>query len=761
MRKMVTLKLVNMVTGISVPVLAGGLSFITFSLLGNTLTPAVAFSTLSMLNLLRMAVSFFPEGVRANTEMYVSLVRLQTILDMPELDPGKASASEIHGVEIKNGSFKWNPEGKEAVLQDLSLTVRAGSITAIVGSIGMGKSSILSAIMREMIQTGGALDVSGSLSYVPQQAWIMNATLRENVFFGAPFNEERYRTALTACALDQDVLQLPGGDMTEIGERGVNLSGGQKQRVALARAVYSNSDIYLLDDPLGAVDTLVGRTLFDKCIRGALASKAVILVTHQLQYLRNVDHIIVMRGGQIAEQGTYQQLMDQEGELAHLVASEPEVEGGAITRRQSTDGTQKKPQTPQLLPQPSSQSVFKTTVKEDRGVGGVSLKVYKQYMVEGGGIFAGVAVLLLYATVQGTRMGIDSWLSYWVQFDSSQPDLGAEQRSYFILVYVGLLSAFVVILVGCGIHFYRVTLIASTQIHNTAFKGVLAAPMSFFDTTPVGRIINRFSNDMNQIDNFLPDTLDQALYFGCQVLGTLCLVIAIFPYFLVVLVPLGFVYYKVQEYFRLSSRELKRLDGISRSPLYAHLSATLQGLPTIRAYNAQARFEEKNREQLDTSNSISFTFGGANRWLGFRLDLLALVVLLFSSMFSVFAPVSPSTAGLVLAYVLQLTGQFQWCVRQSVETETKMTSVERLLHYSALEVCTPLEVSVSPSLRNSSSPWCLFYPRLRVCPRRRSGQLRNQQKGCQRKGCQWKRKKRPPFLKTGPQPAPLSSSITA
>jgi len=533
------------------------------------------------------------------------------------------------------------------------------------------------------------MEVSGTISYVPQQSWIVNATLRENILFGAPFNEAHYRATLTACALDDDLRQLPGGDMTEIGERGVNLSGGQKQRVALARAVYNNSDIYLLDDPLGAVDTHVGKVLFEQCIQGILSKKAVLLVTHQLQYLQSVDHIIVMRAGRIAEEGSFQQLIDKNGELAQLIASQShhaEVDLGHPSKKAEKAKDDAKKPALELRVQPSSQDVFKTTSKEDRGVGNVSLSVYKRYMKEAGGLlFSGVSILL-YVAVQGMRMGLDTWFSTWVQMDSSDPEFGDEKRTYYASVYLGLIAAFFFCLLACGFFFFRATLTASTFIHNLAFTAVVAAPMSFFDTTPVGRIINRFSNDMSQMDDSLPDTLDQTLYFGCQVVGTLVLVIAIFPYFLILVVPLGFFYYRVQKYFRSSSRELKRLESISRSPIQAHLSATLQGLPTIRAYSAQARFEEKNMDLLDTSNSVTFTFVGANRWLGFRLDALALMVVLFSALFSVFAPVSASVSGLVLSYVLQLTGQFQWCVRQSIETETKMTSVERLLHYSTLEV---------------------------------------------------------------------------
>jgi len=697
LKKVAVWKVINTVCGVSTPVLAGGVSFVTHSYIGGTFVASNAFAALSLFNTLRLTMSFFPASVKGLAEMQVSLNRLQDILDMPEIDQISHSHAGVKGVKLQGASFRWSADvTAETVLSDLTISAEAGKVTAMVGTIGSGKTSVFSAIMGEMNTVGsGNIDVNGTLSYVPQQSWITNATLRDNILFGALYDEARYRQTLASCALEDDMRQLPGGDLTEIGERGVNLSGGQKQRVALARSVYNNSDIYLLDDPLGAVDTHVGKILFQQCIKGILRDKAVLLATHQLQYLPDVDYIVVLKGGRIAEEGTYQQLMERKGELFQLVASRAVDEDDSATAvkanssgaagRSAEAGKQGDSKKPTLELESSQKNVFKTTTKEDRASGHVQWSVYKRYFSEAGGLPFATLTLLVYSLVQGIRLGVDAWFANWVQVDSTQPEVGDEMRNYYASVYLGMMGAFVVTLCLCGLLFFRSTLLASTKIHNAVFKAVVAAPMSFFDTTPLGRIINRFSNDMNQMDNSLPDTLDNTLYYGTNVVTTLILVIAVFPYFLLVCVPLGFLYYKLQGFFRKSSRDLKRLDGTSRSPIQAHLSATLQGLATIRAYNAQARFEKKTKEYLDVSNSVFWTFTGANRWLGVRLDLLATAIVLFSSLVSVFAPITPSLAGLVMAYVLQLTGQFQWCVRQSVETETKMTSVERLLHYTDIE----------------------------------------------------------------------------
>jgi len=726
LRRVAVWKVVNMLMGTSVPIIASVTSFITYFMLGNTLTSTDVFAALTLFNQLRTPMNGFPKGVKTCAEILVALDRLQGILAMPDLVHAPSTHPGGLAVELVRASFTWGEEESTPILKDISLRLGPGQLIAVVGSVGSGKSSLLMGIMGEMSKGSGTLEVHGTLAFSPQQAWVINATLRDNILFGAPYDATKYRTVVQACALEHDILQLPGGDLTEIGERGVNLSGGQKQRVALARAVYSGSSIYLLDDPLGAVDTHVGQVLFDKCIRGVLRDKAVILVTHHLQHLQKVDHILVMKNGSVAEEGSFQDLLAQKGEFAALVAAHTNLDGpsaeypeaeasAAVSAAPTTEGgsnpdqteTASSPSAPLSLAQTplatstegnagspdgdgtkptDNNKFFGTMVKEDRGTGAVPFRVYKRYCVEGGGLLLSGGIIFMYALTQAMRVATDFWLSSWVIEDGSAGNetnfvLKEETAHLFIGVYVGLAGLAVLLLLSTSLTFYRAALTASTRIHNAVFKAVLDAPISFLDTTPVGRVINRFANDVDQMDDSLTDTLDQTFYFGMQVLGTIILVACIFPYFLIVLVPLLYAYHRIQNFFRPTARELKRLDSITRSPLYAHLSSTLQGLPTIRAYGAQERFQEKNREFIDLSSGVTFTLWGANRWLGFRLDMLALIVVISAALFSVFAPISSATAGLVMAYVLQLTGQFQWWIRQTVEMENKMTSVERLLHY--------------------------------------------------------------------------------
>lgn len=237
---------------------------------------------------------------------WVSLKRLNKFLNSKELDPTNVSHnSSEYSLLIKNGNFSWG--GDEITLKNINLSVSEGILLAVVGAVGSGKSSLISALLGEMEKHSGNVNVDGNIAYVSQLPWIQNATLMDNILFGRKLNKEKYEKVIFACALTPDLAMLPAGDQTEIGEKGINLSGGQKQRVALARAVYSDAHIYILDDPLSAVDSHVGKHIFDNLIgeNGMLKNKTRFLVTHAISYLPKVDEIYVMKNGEISESGSY------------------------------------------------------------------------------------------------------------------------------------------------------------------------------------------------------------------------------------------------------------------------------------------------------------------------------------------------------------------------------------------------------------------------------------------------------------------------
>ncbi|CAG8836536.1 6097_t:CDS:2, partial [Gigaspora margarita] len=515
-------------------------------------------------------------------------------------------------------------------LRNINISIPYGKLIAIVGSVGSGKSSLLSALVGEMRRIKGEISLGGKVGYCPQAAWIQNATLRDNITFGLPFDEEKYRQVIKDCCLEPDLEVLPAADLTEIGERGINLSGGQKQRVNIARAVYYNADIVLLDDPLSAVDARVGRYLFTNCIQGALSKKTRLLVTHHLHYLPQVDYIIYIEDGEIAEQGTCEELMKDGKTFSKLIAEYGEAKSDEEVKKdeESTfDEKENKKDHRIILPK-------ELMSKEEQYIGTVNNKIYLAYF-RNAGVYC-------------------AW--------------GAAEGIFGIL---------------CGIVFSYGGVKAAKKLHNNAIKRVLRAPTSFFDTTPLGRIINRFSKDVDTCDNLLSESYRMFFMNLSNIFGTFILIVVVFVWFIIPLVPLIILYYLVALYYRASNRQLKRLDAVLRSSLYAHFSETLMGLPIIRAYREQERFLRDNEEFLDIENRAYFLIISVQQWLSMRLEAITNVLVFFASLFAIIFrfTVAPSITGLVMTYALQVIVVVNWCVKEGSEVEANMNSVERLIHY--------------------------------------------------------------------------------
>ncbi|ORX82952.1 P-loop containing nucleoside triphosphate hydrolase protein [Basidiobolus meristosporus CBS 931.73] len=629
-RKLLIIRALIFSAALVVPVFASILSFVVYYLAGNELTPGVVFSSVALFNVLRLPLMLFPAIIGFTVDAKVSLGRIQELLLAPELDtlpPIEHSAD--FGVRVENGKFMWESpppeeedpkkkkrrmkeekknkkktktksvkndlkqaensdegitventiiddknsgEAKDSAapfLRDINFSIPKGKLVAVVGSVGSGKSSLLNALVGEMRMVEGSITFGGRVGYCPQTAWIQNATLKDNIIFGLPFNEERYKRVLHVCALERDLEVLPGGDYTEIGERGINLSGGQKQRLNIARAVYFDSDIILLDDPLSAVDAHVGKHLFDKCIVGELAGKTRLLVTHQLHYIRHCDYVLYLNDGRITEQGTYQELMNNNNSFAKLLQEyggideeEEEEEGGERDADQSSNSTiiDESPKPPVVTEVPTKGAAVAAVrapglmTTEERSTGAVNSKVYMLYFAAGGGLVALSGIIVLLILTQVVRVGNDLWLSYW-----SEEKWGLSKQ-----LYMGVYVAW-----GVG--------------------------QSIF-----------------------------MLFFG-----------------------------------------------------------TLNGLATIRAYRVQDRFTRTNEKFMNGNNRPYYLSISIQRWLGVRLETIANILTFFATVFAVLArgKVAPGQVGLVLSYSLQVTGVFNWCVRQAAEVETNMNAVERVDHY--------------------------------------------------------------------------------
>uniref|UniRef100_A0AAX7VJ65 ATP-binding cassette, sub-family C (CFTR/MRP), member 12 n=1 Tax=Astatotilapia calliptera TaxID=8154 RepID=A0AAX7VJ65_ASTCA len=543
----------------------------------------------------------------------------------------------------------------------LGLPLSTSDVSTTASEILHGKTSLISSILEQMHLLRGSITADGTFAYVSQQAWIFHGTVQENILMGEPFDQTKYDRVVDVCSLRADLKILPFGDQTEIGERGLNLSGGQKQRISLARAVYSNKDIFLLDDPLSAVDAHVGKHIFEECIKKELQGKSVILVTHQLQYLEFCDDILVLDDGEIREAGNHQTLMNASGRYAQLITNY-QMEQSKVTPVKSDD---------QLVHQESSTE------------GAVSLRTYHRYCQAAGGYILVFLTVLNIVLMIGSTAFSNWWLSFWLGKGngsstnpgsdpgdiSKNPDLHYYQTIYGVMMLIMVVLA----LIKCFFYTY-VTLRASCKLHNTMFKKIFGSPMSFFDTTPTGRILNRFSKDQEEVDTMLPLVMDSFLQYCLLVTFTIIIIASVFPYMLVAVVIMGALFTLIL----LGIRLMKKMENISRSPCISLTTSTLQGLSTIHAYNTRNSHIEMFKSLNDINSNHFLLFHSGTRWLSFWLDFMAAIMTLVIRLSHVEMCVCVL---LELLRIVQLTGMLQYVVRLSTEVEARFNSVERLQEY--------------------------------------------------------------------------------
>jgi len=777
-------------------------------------------------------------------------------------------------------SFAWSSTSPP-LLHNIHFEIQAGQLVIVVGSVGSGKSSLLAALLGEMCMvknnnrtagggggggvgyggtTKGSVMVAGTVAYTQQDPWIQNASLKNNILMGMDSTNASTTTATTttstttslfspttspassfyhkvleACALLPDIDMLPAGDATEIGEKGVNLSGGQRHRVALARACYADADVYMLDDPLSAVDAHVGRHLFDKCLCGLLRNKTRILVTHQLQYLGAADVVLVVNDGRIAEMGSYKELIEKgidfhqfelaavkkEGKNENKVAEEGGGGGGGggvveKIEKGKVDGINTKnaamlvdevevddedvellsrhdvlrdsaaelymsggsggasgasgsnssenasplpkskiveedleeqqrlievpldssPSSSSVAPSPSpaemcvtaetggavqinyssyhqtqeqqqqqlqeeEQNLLKKsaseakinqaaaaqlTKAEERAVGRVNRRVYLRYFAAYGPAFIIPSIIFSLAlTERGLQAGQNWWLSIWTEATTTaQATSQAAETTYYMKIYfsIGLIS--LVFQVSRAVILVLGSITAARRLHESLLSIVLRLPMSFFDSQPTGRLLNRFTKDTEFVDTAIYQSVSSFLSCAVSVLWSLVVVLAVSPGVAVALIPLSWAYSAVQKRYIATSRELKRLDSLALSPIFSHFGETLSGLTTLRAFRAQQRFAAKDAALLNESNRCYWPAQCVNRWLSVRLELLGIVVVFGTAVFvSAVVPTSAGLAGLALTSALNLTGLMNWLVRQTTELEVKMNSVERIIEYDS------------------------------------------------------------------------------
>ncbi|KAJ2666002.1 hypothetical protein IW148_001361 [Coemansia sp. RSA 1199] len=725
------------------------------------LTPQLVFVSLTLFNMLRFPLSFGPTVIPILLEAMISSRRIFDFLTAGEIDfaaierepydrDAPSTTTNDVLVSVENGTFKWL-SADTPTLHGVSIQCKRDELVAVIGRVGAGKSSLVSAILGDMIKCNGSVRIRGSIAYVPQQAWILNATLRDNILFGSQFDQEFYERVIDACALRPDLDMLPAGDMTEIGEKGINLSGGQKARVSLARAVYARADVYLLDDPLAAVDAHVGKHIFTHVLgpQGMLNSRARILVTNAVQYLSNVANIVMLRDGAVVDQGSFAQAMAKQNSIFEFIHKYiDEAQSSQVTRNTASDSeniedeaTQNEQDSTVL---PKGVGVHRTSSKQTLGRAStdtfhskrstleaevdankgrtITTEVSRQGRVEWSTYYAYVkacgirnALLFTAALLLASVSNIcaNMWLKHWASSNAGTDlNLGpfstdadpnsslfystaAHSVFYYLLIYggLGLLGASMSSLQSLLLR-TRCTICASTKIHQDMLHSVLRSPMSFFDTTPIGRILNRFSSDLQRCDERLPRSVSNMINTMVNVVSAVVVIGLSTPLMLVLMLPLVMVYRYLQQRCLRSSRELRRLDSATRSPIFAHFQESIGGVPTIRAYDQQPRFVYENELRVGMNMRAFYTYASLYRWLSLRLETLGNIVMLSTTLLAIgsvqyFGYGDAGLVGLAVTYALDFTGSLNWSVHSYADVANSMVQLERVIEYAELPSESP------------------------------------------------------------------------
>ncbi|KAF9337504.1 Multidrug resistance-associated protein 1 [Linnemannia elongata] len=727
-----------------------------------TLTPQVIFVSMTLFNMLKNPINTLSDVSSATVRLVVSTSRIQHFLLQEEID-SDAIVRELDGsknpsgeppVMVQDATFSWSKEaamvGDESLenqddadetqallhglnggestdiqrptLQHINLSVKGGSLVAIVGRVGQGKSSLLSALIGEMYKFHGYAKTVGRIAYVPQQSWILNATLRDNILFGLEFDQERYDRIIAASGLEPDLAMLPAGDQTEIGERGINLSGGQKQRVSLARAAYNDADIYLLDDPLSAVDAHVDQHLWSELIgpQGLLRNKTRLLVTHGIHHLQEVDQIILLKDGCIAESGHFEDLMAAGKTFCQLIneyAITHRDQGGSGTSSRAESGiseTQSQETvescasgdtatatTPECDNARSSESKEDTKRDKKAGIikaetyehGELKLSVFLTYLRAMTYKYTAL-IVFCHVLMQMCYVCTSLWLKYWIGQSKETDDQGNPPSLKFFLSVFALLTL-VCIVTGMVLNWvsFGVALIrASEYLHRKFISRIMLLPPSFFDTTPLGRIINVASSDFASIDERIPLKLYEITFQGLTLIASLTVVAFTTPLFLVASPFIAFIYYYIQKYYLHSSQAAKRLFRITKSPIFQHFQETLAGVSTIRAMGLQERFVKANTRWCDNHSNAFVAYGYCIRWMEIQVQLINVSITLLAGLWFVLLPqgsVNAATAGLALSFAMSNAQALIWFTRNYCDMYLHLIAIERVEEYSEMTTEAP------------------------------------------------------------------------
>jgi ATP-binding cassette subfamily C (CFTR/MRP) protein 1 len=719
-------RVVTALVNIASPVIVIATVFIIYHATGNDLTPSIVFPTISLLGIMRLPFMNIPMSITSAVQFMIGMRRISKFLECDENDGSviasidkytSPSSSETRASELsavyQNATLSafvaqklpatsqlppasclqatlpsvFTPPAprkeqffqvvKKDLLKSVNLRIPKGKLTVLLGPTGSGKSTLLESLVGQFAVTEGKVWAEKSIAFVPQQPWIMNATVEGNILFFSPKEAGHFHNVIDCCELASDLEALISGLDTEIGEKGVNLSGGQRARVSLARAVYAKKDLYLLDDPLSALDAHVGHQILNRCILGELSHATRILATHHVHVAQRADYVIVLAdGGQIQFAGSAAEYRTHCGHAAVSASEDEEQASNGPSAATSPTGKSEP-----VVTAKASTEKGKIISAEEKAIGSVPWSTYQKYFDAAGGTSAVVSVLVVYFFTECLNLSGSVWLSLWSVQQWHLPSLTYLQV-YLVLVAVGLCSP-----VLRYLRSYAVMTRASLNLHNTLLGSVSMATMAFFDTTPLGRILNRFTRDMDQIDNALQMSLIFCLQLLFQVLGSFIIMVISQPLVLIPLVPCSIIYYRLLVFYNSANREIRRVSSNIVSPMFALLTESLQGSRTILAFGKANVVMEEGMRRIDRIFSSNYMQNVCNRWLGIRIELIGNLVVTSVACACAFGRVYSFGSGNVgllslgLTMSMQITGLLNWIIRQIASVESEMNSIERVVYY--------------------------------------------------------------------------------
>ncbi|CAN6320438.1 unnamed protein product [Urochloa humidicola] len=685
-------------------------------LMGIQLESGKVLSALATFRVLQEPIYGLPDTISMVIKTKVSLDRIASFLCLEELPTDAVqrlpSGSSEFAISISNGCFSWEASPEVPTLKDLNFKVRPGMRVAVCGTVGSGKSSLLSCILGEIPKLSGEVQICGTTAYVSQSAWIQSGKIQENILFGKEMNKEKYDRVLESCYLKKDLEILPFADETIIGERGINLSGGQKQRIQIARALYQDADIYLFDDPFSAVDAHTGSHLYKECLLGDLASKTVVYITHQIEFLPSADLILVMKDGRIAQAGKYDEILGSGEEFMELLVAHKDalttldaidaMNGGNVSS--SCSGAAKLKLSRSL----SSSSEKKEKANEDEGnaqsgqlvqeeereKGRVGFWVYWNYLTEA---YRGALVpfvLLAHSLFQILQIASNYWMAWAapVSKDVKPP----VSMSTLLYVYVALALGSSLCILVRSMFLATAAYKTATLLFNKMHMSIFRAPMSFFDSTPSGRILNRASTDQSEVDTNVADQMGSVAFSIIQLVGIVVVMSQAVWQVFVVCIPVFAACIWYQRYYLDTARELQRLTGVCKAPIIQHFAESITGLTTIRSFGKENQFVATNSHLMDACSKPRLYTTGARGWLCFRLDALTSLIFSFSLIFLISLPtglINPGVAGLAITYGLSLNRLQSLVVWGMCNLENRIISVERILQYISIPAEPPLFMS--------------------------------------------------------------------